>query len=275
MLAGGCANLDGSGGAGCRIRSVKEILDGMPRRHTPITTDDIADARRRADALVDKLTDAHGRHMTVPEDRLKLVGHCTAYRPDGMDDQARRAEVAELWWLLGHLGAEVDRLRLELLRTARREDGMTFGDLAPILGIERSGRQGAEALFKRLEAAVAGGPKDEQVARDSGRAERETAAADRAMAGSKGTQLVVIAEGLLRLIPEELWDELGLDREHVREKVESSDATGPADGLLNMVRWIVTQTDAAGELVGTELSAVLEHGAQVLGVTAGQGPVTG
>jgi hypothetical protein len=103
----------------------------------------------------------------MPEEPLGLLEYLRTHQR--VPRAVIAAELPDAIQVLRYLRFELDRLELGVLRAGRRA-GMTWSQLAPILGV--STRQAAEATLRRLEAAAGGGTKDEKPGRADRRPER-------------------------------------------------------------------------------------------------------
>lgn len=140
-----------------------------------------ADARAAANAIVARRTllDAPNRDRLTDE-LLDIAEHVHRYRA-GIPRAAAEKDIRDAWLILNYLDHQIDVHRLALLKAADLM-GMTFGEVAPLVG--QNDRRGAEALRRRLEAAVAGRPKVMGVARGDRREARAREALERRRAAT-------------------------------------------------------------------------------------------
>lgn len=129
-------------------------------------------AHRAAAAITERRTacdDPALSQLPDPADLAGVAGHAYRHRR-GIPADVMQKDVKDAWKILRYLEHQIDEHRLGVLKAADLA-GMTYSDLAPIVGV--TGRTGVEALKSRLSAAVSGAPKDQQAAREARRIARE------------------------------------------------------------------------------------------------------
>jgi hypothetical protein len=194
----------------------------------------------------------------MPDDLLGLVEYLCSHRE--LAGSFRMEEFDRVWLVLDFVAAEVDRLRLSAIRTARAA-GRSYGSMAPALNV--AGRAGVEARVRRLESALVGGAKDERLTRAL-RAQEATVERARRERGDLVRSLALNLVALRHLLPDvDLGEEVGADVDDlVLGLREAPHGVDPSPMLVAQVKLILAWL--SGQPVDEQLRGVVDAGALLL-----------
>jgi len=195
----------------------------------------------------------HDPDLQLPDGPAGLVRHVCRHRR--VPQTMLRADLRDALAVLDFLELDLAQLRLWVLRELREAAGLSYRDLARLLRMRH--RSGAEALVRRLEAAVEGGRRDEHPGRETRRAERAAARAARAVAAEQAAQLRAVV-ATLRAHRHELDEDTAGDVDYLAE----AHARGDAAAVLSWLREILP--DLRDRPLCKELRTAVDRGAQLL-----------
>jgi len=195
-------------------------------------TADIAAARAAADRIYMRRAESHDPDLERLQ-AVNLLGIVAyAHTCTSVPSWVLRQDAEDSWIILEYFRAAVDTNRFRILRMGREKAGMTWQDLATMIGIRS--RQGAEALFLRLRRAViVHEAKDHEAERASRKWDRELA-------------------GWLRLHTRELR-ELVVKVEAIRDSLSAE----LHDDVVELLRLVPTGAEVASPVFAARLVAVL------------------